>query len=150
MAKSILAGAAYFAIVFTTAFALGAIRVTYVVPAVGGLWATVLELPFTLVASWIVCGWLVRSFAIRSLGQAVGMAVTAFALLMPAEAAFSILFGRNLADFIESWATAAGGLGLAGQIAFGLLPIVRRLHNSTAFKRTDMSPSEKPPPSPVR
>lgn len=151
MTRSLLAGAAYFAIVFTAAFALGVVRVTFVVPAVGSLRATLLELPFTLAASWIVCGWLVRIFATRSLGQAIGMGASAFALLMAAEAAGSILlFGRSLEDHIGSFATTAGGLGLAGQIAFGLFPVVKYLRNTTAPTRTDVPQNEKPPPSPVR
>ena len=119
-----MAGAAYFVIVFMAAFALGALRVTFAVPAVGSLWATLLELPFTLAASWIVCGWLVRIYGIRSLHQAIGMGASAFVLLMGAEVAGAILlFGRSFNDHISSYATAAGALGLAGQIAFGLFPV---------------------------
>lgn len=137
--KSLLAGAAYFVIVFIAAFALGAARVTFVVPAVGSLWATLLELPLTSVASWIVCGWLVRIYGIRSLRQAIGMGVTAFVMLMGTEAAGSILlFNRSLADHIGSYATAAGGLGLAGQIAFGLFPVIRYIRNTTVPARTDV------------
>jgi hypothetical protein len=60
MTRSLLTGAAYFVIVFAAAFALGALRVTFIVPAVGSVWATLLELPLTLAASWTACGWLVR------------------------------------------------------------------------------------------
>ena len=123
--KALLAGAAYFVIVFIAAFALGALRVTFVVPAVGILWATLLELPFTLASSWIVCGWLVRIYGIRSLRQAIETRISAFVLLMIAEVAGSILlFNRTLEDHIGSYATMAGGLGLAGQIAFGLFHVV--------------------------
>jgi hypothetical protein len=150
MTRSLLAGAAYFVIVFTAAFALGVLRVTFIVPAVGSLWATLLELPFTLAASWIVCGWLVRIFGTRSLGQAIGMGASAFALLMGAEAGGSILlFSRSLKDHIGSYGTAAGGLSLAGQIAFGLFPVVQYLRNTIVPARADVPLNENPPPSSV-
>jgi hypothetical protein len=132
MARSILAGAAYFLLVFAAAFAFGALRITFIVPAVGSVWATLLELPFTLAVSWIACGWLVRILRTSSLGQAIGMAASAFALLMSAEAAGSILiFSRTLGDHIGSYRTAAGALGLAGQIVFGLFPIMQYLRRTT-------------------
>ena len=150
MTRSLLAGAAYFVIVFTTGFALGVLRVTFIVSAVGNLWATLLELPFTLAASWIVCGWLVRISGTRSLGHAIGMGASAFALLMGAEAAGSILlFSRSLGDHIGSYGTAAGGLGLAGQIAFGLFPVIQYLCNTTVPAHADVPLNEKAPPSPV-
>jgi len=151
MIRSLLAGAAYFVIVFAAAFALGVLRVTFIVPVVGSLQATLLELPFTLAASWIVCSWLVRIFGTRSLGQAIGMGASAFALLMCAEAVGSILlFSRSLEDHVGSFLTTAGGLGLAGQIAFGLFPVIKYLRNATVLARTDALQNEKPPSSPVR
>ena len=54
------AGAAYFAIVFAVGFVLGALRVTFLAPAVGPLPAVALELPVMLAASWWTCGWLMR------------------------------------------------------------------------------------------
>ena len=69
MTGALLAGAVYFVIVFAAAFGLGVVRVTFLVPAVGSLLATLLELPFTLAASWIVCSWLIRIFGARSLSS---------------------------------------------------------------------------------
>jgi hypothetical protein len=151
MARSILAGATYFAIVFAAAFALGVLRVTFIVSAIGALWAAMLELPFTLAASRIICGWLYHLFAIRSLGQAAGMAASAFALPMAAEAAGSILlFNRSLADHFGSYATAVGGVGLAGQIAFGLFPAVIWRRNATAISGAEIPRNETSPTTPVR
>ena len=150
MTRSLLAGAVYFAIVFAVAFGLGVVRVSFVVPAVGSLLATLLELPFTLAASWIVCNWLMRIFRTRSLGQAIGMGTSAFALLMVAEAAGSILlFSRSLEDHIGSYATLPGGLGLVGQIAFGLFPVVQYLRKTPVPTRTGVPLSEKPTAWPV-
>jgi hypothetical protein len=132
MTRSFLVGTAYFVIVFTAAFALGVLRVTFVVPLVGRLLATLLELPFTLAFSWFVCSWLVRICGISTRGQAIGMGVTAFALLMCAEAAgANLLFNSSLQDHIASYITAPGAVGLAGQIAFGLFPVIKYLRNAT-------------------
>ena len=144
MTRSLWAGFAYFVIVFAAAFALGFVRVAFIVPALGSLWATLLELPFTLAVSWIVCGWLTRAIGVRSIGQAVGMGAGAFALLMGAEVAGAIvLFGRSLEDHIGTYATAAGGLGLAGQIAFGLFPIVQYIRNAASPTRIDAANDPK-------
>ena len=144
MTRALLAGVIYFAIVFTAAFALGGVRVVFVVPAVGALWATWLELPFTLAAAWIVCGWLVGNFGVGSLRQAIAMGACAFALLMGADAVGSmLLFGRSLAAHIASYATAAGGSGLAGQIAFGLFPLVRRKRSAVLAARFDEAGGSK-------
>jgi hypothetical protein len=130
MTRSLVAGAAYFLIVFAAAFALGALRVTFVVPAVGVVWATLLELPFTLAVSWATCAWIGRHWPMSSIAQSVIMGVCAFVLLMGAEAAGSILiFGRTLGEHVGSFGTAAGALGLAGQIVFGVLPVVHYLRS---------------------
>ncbi len=126
MTRSLIVGAAYFLIVFAVAFALGVLRVTFVVPAVGAVWATLAELPFTLAASWATCAWLCRRWRMSSLAQAASMGASAFVLLMGAEAAGGmIIFGRTLGENFGLFGTVAGVLGLSGQIAFGVFPIVQ-------------------------
>ena len=130
MTRSLSAGATYFSIVFATAFALGVLRVTFIVPAVGVVWATLAELPLTLAVSWVTCAWIRGHWRMVSLAQSVSMGVCAFALLMGAEAAGAILiFGRTLGDHIGSYGTAAGALGLVGQIAFGSVPVAQHLRS---------------------
>jgi hypothetical protein len=52
------------------------------------------------------------------------MGGVAFALLMAAELAMSVLlFGRNPSDFVAGYRTMPGAIGLAAQVAFGLMPI---------------------------
>ncbi len=53
------------------------------------------------------------------------MGGTAFALLMLAELALALAFGLTLTQYLQSYATPAPQLGLAGQIVFGLLPLLR-------------------------
>ncbi len=128
MARSLIVGAAYFLIVFAVAFALGVVRVTFVEPAVGAVWATLAELPFTLAASWAICAWLCRRWRMSSLAQAASMGASAFLLLMGAEVAGGILiFGRTPGEHFALFGTVAGVLGLSGQIAFGVFPVVQYL-----------------------
>jgi hypothetical protein len=127
MGRAIAAGLTYFAVVFAFAFALGAIRVFFVAPRLGETAAVLLELPLVLAASWWTCGELVRRFRVGSgSGERLAMGGIAFAVLMAAEALLAILaFGRTPEDYLGDFATPAGALGLAGQAAFALIPLVR-------------------------
>jgi hypothetical protein len=121
------AGVVYFLAVFAIGFVLGALRVMFIAPAVGPLWAVALELPFMLAASWSICGWLVRRFSVQSLADAAVTGAVAFALLMAAETALALVLGASTLDqVIASYGTPHGALGLAGQVAFGLFPLLRR------------------------
>lgn len=128
--RPLLAGALYFIVVFAVAFALGAIRVVLITPAVGVLLATLIELPFTLAAAWFTCRWIVRSQAIASGRACALMGATAFTLLMSAEVALATLvFGQELRDYFGAVFTLAGMLGLTGQVVFGLFPVIRLWRN---------------------
>ncbi len=128
MIRSLFAGMVYFVVVFAIAFALGATRVTFLSPAVGPFWATLIELPFVLSVSWVACGIVVHRCGIRRLPEAMTMAASALVLLLGAETAFFILaFGQSVDELVASYQTPQGLVGLLGQLAFGLLPIVRRV-----------------------
>ena len=122
----LLASAAvYFGLVFAAAFALGALRVTVVVPRLGTLMAVLIEVPIVLGISWIVCRQVVRLFDVPSewLPRLV-MGILAFILLMIAEPAIAIFgFGRSLTQYFGEFRTTAGLIGLLGQIAFALIPV---------------------------
>ena len=133
MSKAVAAGVVYFALVFAAGFVLGALRVTALEPRLGGLAAVAVELPAMLTVSWLACGWSLRRLKVapRVRDRAV-MGAAAFALLMTAEAGLSMIaFARPLAEFFAGFATPAGALGLAGQIAFALFPLLRRAAQPT-------------------
>lgn len=55
------------------------------------------------------------------------MGVTALTLLLGAELLVGVYgFGRSLAAQFQAWSEAAGLLGLAAQIAFACMPLLRR------------------------
>jgi hypothetical protein len=118
-------GLRYFAGVFAVGFALGTIRTLWLVPLVGEISAVAMELPFMLAASW----WWGRRLLARQPLPLAGRAVmggSAFAWLMLAELALSLAFGRTPAQHFAVMITAAGLLGLSGQLAFAAMPMLAR------------------------
>jgi hypothetical protein len=118
-------GLRYFAGVFAIAFALGTIRTLWLAPAVGDLAAVGIEVPIILAVSW---WWGRRLLARQPLGPA-GRAVmggTAFGWLMLAEFGLALAFGREPGDWLASFFTPAGLLGLAGQLGFAAIPLFIR------------------------
>lgn len=128
MYASIKAGAVYFLIAFAAGFALGTLRTFFIVPVMGELAAVALELPLMLAISWIACGWVLRQFALPPApGGRLVMGMLALALLLAAEACVSVLLaGRGLAEHFALYREAPAFLGLVGQIAFALFPVLRK------------------------
>ena len=127
MARLAESAALYFMIVFVAAFALGALRVSFIAPRFGAVAAVSMEVPITLVLSWFVCSQVMRLFEIPNewLPRLV-IGALAFVLLMIAEPATAILgFGRSVREYFETFQSTAGLIGLIGQIAFALIPLVQ-------------------------
>lgn len=128
MIRAFAAGAVYVALVFAAGFVLGTVRVLALAPRLGELGAVAAETPVMLAVSWFACGWTLRRVAVpaKVIPRAV-MGAAAFAFLMTAELALTVLaFGGTPASFLATFAAPAGALGLAGQVAFGLIPLARR------------------------
>lgn len=128
MKRAFFAGGLYFAIVFAAGFVLGAIRTTLIAPRLGEVGAVLLELPFMLAVSWIACGDIIRGLKVRvgAADRAV-MGAAAFALLMAAELGLAIVaFNEAPGEWAARLFSPAGLLGLAGQIAFAAMPLMRR------------------------
>jgi hypothetical protein len=129
------AGSAYFALIFSLGFILGTIRVLAVIPRIGELAATLLELPIILTASWFVSGWLIKRMQIApETASRLLMGAIAFGLAMIAEPLLGLSFGRSLSDQWSALLRPAGLAGLAGQALFGLMPWIR-LQTINAFAR---------------
>lgn len=128
MKTAIKAGIAYFLLVFAIGFVLGTIRVLFLLQRIGELGAVVLELPVMLAASWMICRWLIRRLRVPGdVPSRLTMGACAFALLMVAELGLSVMvFGNSLSSHLQHFATDPGAIGLAGQIAFGLFPLLQR------------------------
>jgi len=126
--RTLVAGVAYFALVFAAGFVLGVLRVLVLSPRLGEAVAVAIELPVMLVLAWLVCGWLVRHLRVPAEWRfRAGMGGLAFALLMAAEALLGTLGqGVSLAAHLEGYVDLPRLIGLGGQVLFALFPLVRR------------------------
>jgi hypothetical protein len=126
MRRAIKAGGLYFALVFAVAFLVGVVRVMVLAPRVGALPAVAIEVPLILGVSWIACRFVLQRIPVDGVRNRLAMGVFAFAALMATEAGLDLAFGHNLAEHFAAMGTPAGLLGLAGQIGFAALPLIRR------------------------
>jgi len=118
---------AYFAAVFALGFGLGAVRVLLLEPRIGALGAVACELPVMLAASWLLARRLTRPPALAPARARLAMGALAFALLIGAEFALGVWgFGRSPAQWLGALGSPPGALGLAGQVLFGLMPLIAR------------------------
>lgn len=121
MMRALRLGLVYFGCVFAIGFAFGMVRVLYVAPRLGPLWAVAAEVPLMLAASAFVCRWLLRGRAIGR-GAAGLMGGAALGLLLLAEAGLSLVAGRSLVAHLALYAELPHQIGLAAQIGFAFLP----------------------------
>lgn len=117
MIRSILGGGSYALALFALGFVLGTLRVLMIVPLVGELAATLIEVPVMLTAAWFICRRIVRCWAVASgLVQRLVMAVTFLVLLLAGEMVLGLtLMGRSWTDLLTGLTTPAGLIGLAAQ-----------------------------------
>jgi hypothetical protein len=117
----------YFAIVFSVGFILGAVRTLAVTPRIGATAAVLIELPLILGASWFVATRIVRQER-PAPAAALAMGTLAFLLLMIAEATIAVtLSNQSLTQWSAALFETPGWIGLAGQLAFGLFPLLASL-----------------------
>lgn len=117
----------YFAVTFAIGFVLGVVRTLMIAPRTGATAAVLMELPLMLAASWLVAHHIVRR-AYLPPAEALGMGALAFLLLMMAEAALATTLGhQSLARWSADLIRTPGWIGLTGQVAFGLFPLVASL-----------------------
>lgn len=84
------AGVLYFSLVFASGFALGAIRVLWIVPIVGVRLAELMEMPIVLLVTIIAARWAVRRLPLwPTPGMRLSVGSVALGLLLVAELAGS-------------------------------------------------------------
>lgn len=92
---------------------------------IGVTLAVIAEQPFMLTASWFAAGWLVRRSDIVAMRERAAMGGVAFLLLMLIEPVLAaLLFGQSPTQWLTGVVTMPGPIGLAGQIAFAMMPLV--------------------------
>lgn len=123
------AGLTYFALAFALGLLLGVVRTLFVadLPGAGRLIGVLIEIPIMLGASWIFSGFVIRRFAVAPTVHArLLMGAVAFVLLILAEMAVGVfLFGRSPSAHIALYREASYAIGLAAQVVFALMPLLR-------------------------
>lgn len=125
--NAVKAGLLYFAGVFALAFLLGGVRMMLLVPAIGELLAVLVETPVILGFAWLLCR---RAIALLQVAPAASarllMGGVALSVLLIAEVALAmLLFAESPQVFIAGLLTPAGLVGLAGQVVYGLFPLLQ-------------------------
>ena len=120
----LLAAGAYFGIVFGVGFALGSVRVPFLVPRFGERMAELAEMPFMFLAIALAAGHIVRRYGstVPSLGWAV-VGVIALTLLVVAELLLAVvLAGRGFCEYVASRDPISGSVYLAMLLVFAAMP----------------------------
>ena len=127
MNNSIRAGVLYFVAVFGIGFLLGTVRILVLIPRLGELVSTFIELPIILSVAWLVSDFLTHRFNVPSEWRVrLSMGIIAFGLLMAAELGLSVwLFGSTVEGYFAAYQSLPKIIGLAGQAAFALIPLLQ-------------------------
>lgn len=125
-ARTIQAGAAYFALVFAVGFVLGSIRVPLLVPRLGERMAELIEMPLMLAVIVLSAQFIVRRFALPPLALVrLGAGLLALALLVAAELLLAaVLQGRPIGEYVASRDPVSGSVYLASLVLFALMPLL--------------------------
>ena len=116
----------YFFIVLGTGFALGVVRVPFLVPRLGERYAELLEMPFMAVAIVLAARHVVRRHALpANLPVRLQVGFTALALSVMAELLLAMaLQGRSLVEFVASRDPVSGSVYLVMLLLFALMPAI--------------------------
>lgn len=118
------ASASYFALVFGAGFALGLVRVPFLVPRFGERTAELLEMPVMLVVIFFASRYVVHRFAwASSVRFAVAMGVFALVLLLTAELLLAVAIqGRPIAEYVSDRDPVSGSVYLGSLVLYALMP----------------------------
>lgn len=127
------AGALYFALVFAAGFALGALRVTLLVPRLGTRTAELLEMPLMLAITLLAARWVLRRLAVPPRAAVrLGTGLVALALLLAAEFALVLpLRGLTPAEYFATRDPVSSTAYYASLAVLALAPLLLRCWPST-------------------
>ncbi len=127
MNNSIRVGFLYFLAVFAIGFLLGTIRILVLIPRLGELVSTFIELPILLSAAWLISDFLTTRFNVPSQWWVrLSMGIVAFGILMAAELGLAVwLFGSTVQEHFAAYQSLPKTIGLVGQVVFALIPLLQ-------------------------
>jgi hypothetical protein len=118
------AGLVYFALVFGAGFALGSIRVPFLVPRMGVRYAELLEMPFMFIAVLVSARYVVGRYQLApSVSVRFSVGLIALALLLAAELLLNTLILRqSLTEYVASRDPISGAAYLVMLGLFAVMP----------------------------
>ena len=116
----------YFTLIFATGFALAMIRIPFLVPRFGERWAELVELPFMVLASFLVARWLVRRFGLVTVVQCIGTGLPALLMMLSAELAVMRFQGQSLGEYLAGRDPVSGMAYLFSLLLFAAMPLLVR------------------------
>lgn len=138
--RAITAGFVYFAIIFAAGFAMGTVRVPFLVPRLGVRTAELLEMPVMFVVIVIAARYVVKRFAVPAAARtrllvgfiALGALIAAELLLTAA------LQEQSIAQYIAGRDPVSGSVYLAMLALLAVMPLVlARLRDSRVLSAHD-------------
>jgi hypothetical protein len=122
--RNIWAGLVYFALVFGAGFALGSVRVPFLVPRIGVRYAELAEMPFMFFAVLFSARYVVAHYQLPpSASVRFSVGFKALALLLTAELLLNTLVLRqSLAEYVASRDPVSGAAYLAMLGLFSVMP----------------------------
>ena len=128
MTQILKSGVLYFGIVFAVGFALGVVRVLWMVPQFGVRVAELMEAPFMLAASFLAARWTVRRLAPPNTAWTrLQVGVIALAILLAVE--FTLVLwvrGLSFGEYLESRDPVVGAVYVALLAGFAVMPALLR------------------------
>jgi hypothetical protein len=137
------AAANYFALVFGVGFALGTIRVLWLVPLVGVRAAELIEAPLMLAATVLAARWVVRRYCAGCGSLALlGVGLLAVGLVLVADLAVGVgLRGMTLREVFTQRDAVSGKVYYALLGIFALMPWLLRARGG---RRANADPTKRP------
>ncbi len=129
--------AAYFAIVFAAGFALGSVRVPFLVPRWGERLAELAETPLMLAVIYLAAGYVVRRVHPPHEPRGLVMVgLMALSCMIAAELLLAVVMAeRSVAEYIASRDPVSGTVYLAMLAVFAAMPWLRRNQAHATLRR---------------
>lgn len=124
MSPILKAGLAYFAVVFAVGFALGLVRVLWLVPPLGERTAELAETPLMLLAIVLAARWIVRRWRLPARRPPrIAAGLIALALLVGVELGVVLrLRGLTLSEYLAARDPVSGAVYALSLLLFALMP----------------------------
>lgn len=126
MMQTLKAGLLYFALVFGAGFALGPIRIFWVVPHFGTRMAELMETPIMFVVTVAAARWVVRRLAVPSIpSRRLGVGCIALGLMLVAEFALMLyLRGLSIKEYFAGRDPVSGTVYYVMLVVFAIMPLL--------------------------